>query len=67
MKCPYCGNEMENGKIKAYEMFNPFAPATTKFIPDNKAFPNKKANVLSESTGYYCNTCNKIIAVYKAN
>lgn len=63
MNCPICNQEMVEGKIKNYEMFNPFSPATLKFEPDDKSKKSVKADHFQEIKGYCCEKCNKIIAI----
>jgi hypothetical protein len=54
MNCPICNQEMIEGKIKNYEMFNPISPATLKFEPNDKSKKSVKADHFQEMQGYSC-------------
>lgn len=63
MKCPICNQEMIEGKIKNYEMWNPLSPATMKFVPNDKSKKSVKADHFQTMQGFCCEKCNKIMVI----
>lgn len=63
MECPICNQEMLEGKIKIYEMWNLFSPATMKFVPNDKSKKSVKADHFELIQGYCCEKCRKIVSI----
>ena len=71
MKCPFCGKEMENGKVKsAKEIF--FASDEEKLVffaeveEDVEILLSSNNWTNPSCVAYHCDACRKVIIDYKA-
>lgn len=69
MKCPYCGKEMKNGKVKVGDTIGNLFKAgeVVTYIPEEesgKLLPNNTLNLDINAEGYYCDDCKKVVAVF---
>lgn len=65
MECPTCGVPMKEGHMVVKSAFSFFRAGTLKFVPKEEG-KRKTADQMRNSEGYYCEACNKIVAVFSA-
>ena len=69
MKCPYCGEEMEQGQITTNAVFH-FTmrhPANIIFEPDINPTDRKLSSPLSRWEGWYCKSCQNIVGIFQVS
>lgn len=69
MKCPYCGKEMKTGKVKVGDIIGNLLKSgeVVTYIPEEecgKMIPKNTINLDINAEGYYCDTCQKVVAIF---
>ncbi len=65
MKCPYCGAEMESGRIEINAVLHIIHhPADIIFEPDEPFDKKKVSLAVAKRDGWYCKVCNKIFGIF---
>lgn len=65
MNCPFCNSEMTNGIVKVSGSI-PLSYNVSWFSDEekNNIFKENLIELSNSTKGYYCENCNKIIAIY---
>ena len=64
MKCKYCGNELEQGRIEVKAISgNGLAYPLISYIK-NKGILKNRLRLKEKETGYYCNSCGIVFSEY---
>lgn len=69
VKCPECGNRMRKGKVEVIDIEHLLIPRVmTSWYPDedkDKIFRKNIVHLKLEAEGYYCDKCEKVVAIFE--